>query len=333
MPSVKQKSITLREVAREAGVSLITASRALGNPGRVSAKTVERVQAAAEAVGYIPNLLAGGLKSRRSRTVAALVPIISVQQFLPTIEALTQLLDREGYQLLLGQTGYDRAREADLLNSMVGRQVDGIVMAGLLSDTPARERVRAAGIPLVETWDITDEPFDMLVGFSHLNVGRAVADYFLGKGWTRVGVATGDDQRALIRQQGFIDRIGHDVPTAFVPAPSNVGSGRRAAAELLEKYPSMRAIFCSSDTLAEGVLIEARARGLRVPEDLAVCGFGGTSFSSYLMPTLTTVHVDGSRIGAEAARILLARCRGETPKEQFIDVGFGIIERESTAGR
>ncbi len=330
---MKQKSITLHDVAREAGVSLITASRALGNPGRVSAATVARVEAAAEAVGYIPNLLAGGLKSRRSRMIAALVPIISVQQFLPTIEALTGLLDREGYQLLLGQTGYDRAREADLLNSMVGRRVDGIVVAGLLSDTPALARVRAAGIPLVETWDLTDHPFDMLVGFSHLEVGRAVADYFLAKGWGRVGAATGDDQRALIRKDGFVERMGRDIPTAVVPAPSNVGSGRQACAELLRKDPSLRAIFCSSDTLAEGVLTEARVRGLRVPEDLAVCGFGGTSFSAHIAPTLTTVHVDGERIGTEAGRILLARCKGDTPAEQRIDVGFRIIERESTAGR
>ncbi|MFC4278655.1 LacI family DNA-binding transcriptional regulator [Achromobacter aloeverae] len=332
MASIKQKSITLHDVAREAGVSLITASRALGNPDRVSARTVARVQAAADAVGYIPNLLAGGLKSRRSRMVAALVPIISVQQFLPTIQALTEQLDRAGYQLLLGQTGYDRARETDLLNSMVGRQVDGIVMAGLLGDTPARARIRAAGIPLVETWDTTEQPFDMLVGFSHLDVGRAVAEYFLSKGWTRVGAATGDDQRALIRRQGFVEHIGHEVATAVVPAPSSLGSGRQAGAELLRKDPAIRAIFCSSDTLAEGVLTEARARGLRVPEDLAVCGFGGTHFSGYLAPTLTTVHVDGARIGAEAGRILLERCRGETPSPGVIDVGFRIIERESTAG-
>jgi LacI family gluconate utilization system Gnt-I transcriptional repressor len=330
---MKHKSITLHDVAREAGVSLITASRALGNPGRVSAPTVARVKAAAAAVGYVPNLLAGGLKSRRSRMVAALVPIISVQQFLPTIEALTAELDQEGYQLLLGQTGYDRSREADLLNTMVGRRVDGIVMAGLMSDTPAAALVRSAGIPVVETWDITDCPFDMLVGFSHLAVGRAVADYFLSKGWNRVGVATGDDQRASVRREGFLERMRHEVPVALVPAPSSVASGRRACAELLAKDPALRAIFCSADALAEGVLTEARVRGLRVPEDLAVCGFGGTGFSGHISPTLTTVHVDGYRIGQEAGRILLARCRGEIRSQRSIDVGFHIIERESTAGR
>ena len=329
----KSKSITLHDVAREAGVSLITASRALGNPGRVSVDTAARVRAAAQAIGYVPNLLAGGLKSSRSRMVAALVPIISVQQFLPTIEALTAQLDREGYQLLLGQTGYDRSREADLLDAMVGRRVDGIVMAGLMSDTPAAARVRDVGIPVVETWDITDRPFDMLVGFSHRAVGRAVAEYFQSKGWQRVGVATGDDQRASVRHRGFVESMGREVPSAVVAAPSSVASGRQACARLLAEDPEIRAIFCSADALAEGVLTEARVRGLRVPEDLAVCGFGGTGFSGHIAPTLTTVHVDGYRIGEEAGRIILARCRGETPDERSIDVGFHIVERESTAGR
>lgn len=329
---MKTKSITLHDVARAAGVSLITASRALGNPGRVSENTIARVQQAVAETGYIPNLLAGGLKSRRSRTVAALVPIISVPQFLPTIEALTATLDQEGYQLILGQTGYDRGREEALLNAMAGRRVDGIVVAGLLNDTPAARRLRDIGIPVVETWDLSEHPLDMLVGFSHRQVGSAVAEFFLSKGWRDVGLATGDDQRAAVRREGFVSTLGRDVPTAVVPAPSNVGSGRRAAAELLDKAPGLRAVFCSADALAEGVLTEARVRGLRVPQDLAVCGFGGADFSAHLAPSLTTVHIDGAAIGAQAARILMASCRGEVPEERIVDVGFRIVERESTAG-
>jgi len=117
-----------------------------------------------------------------------------------------------------------------------------------------------------------------------------------------------------------------------VPAPSNVASGRRACAELLQQDPSIRAIFCSADAMAEGVLTEARVRGLRVPEDLAVCGFGGADFAAHLAPALTTVQVDGAWIGKQAARILMARCRGETVGDPVIDVGFQIIERASTGG-
>jgi LacI family transcriptional regulator, gluconate utilization system Gnt-I transcriptional repressor len=116
MPSaaLPARSVTLHDVAREAGVSLITASRALGNPDVVSHATIQKVHAAVEATGYVPNLMAGGLKSKRSMTVAALVPVISVPQFLPTVQALTEELDHAGYQLILGQTGYDRGRERAL---------------------------------------------------------------------------------------------------------------------------------------------------------------------------------------------------------------------------
>lgn len=325
------KPVTLREVAEAAGVSLITASRALGNPERVSAATIEKVQQAARAVGYIPNLLAGGLKSRRSMTIGALVPIISVPQFLPTIRALTETLDEAGYQLILGQTGYSGTREAALLDTLIGRRVDGIVVAGLLQRSPdLARRLRQLDIPVVETWDLTDRPHDMVVGFSHLKVGSAVAGYFMSRGWQRVGIATGDDERASRRRDGFVSVFGREVPTAVVPAPSSLQLGRRACRELLTGTPDLQAICCSSDGLAEGVLIEAIALGRRVPEDLAICGFGDADFAAYLEPSLTTVRVDGKGIGLRAAGMLLERCRGGRVDEAIVDVGFEIVERRST---
>jgi LacI family gluconate utilization system Gnt-I transcriptional repressor len=332
MNSTRKKSVTLHDVAREAGVSLITASRALSNPDVVSEATIQRVREAAEATGYVPNLLAGGLKSRRSMTVAALVPVISVPQFLPTVQTLTEELDRAGYQLILGQTGYDRAREAALLTTMISRRVDAIVVAGLLDPQGSVERIRRAGIPVVETWDLTDRPVDMLVGFSHLKVGSAVAGYFLAKGWRRVGVATADDQRARDRRAGFVSAIGHEVPTATVKAPSNVRLGRQALAELLAKAPDLQAVCCSSDGLAEGVMIEALARGLKIPEQLAVCGFGDADFAAHLVPSLTTVRIEGAEIGRRAAQMIVARCRGEAVEQKIVDVGFSIVERASTGG-
>ncbi|MGY8527653.1 LacI family DNA-binding transcriptional regulator [Paracidovorax citrulli] len=328
--STAPKSVTLHDVAREAGVSLITASRALSKPSLVSDATIERVRAAVEATGYIPNLLAGGLKSRRSMTVALLVPSISVAQFLPTIKALTEALDAAGYQLILAQMGYDHAREAALLNTIISRRPDGIVVAGLLRSPTSREQLRRAGIPVVETWELSDRPVDMAVGFSHLKVGSAVAGYFLSRGWRRLGIATADDHRAAVRREGFLSTVGHDVPTVVVPAPSNLAAGRQALAGLLEQDPGLEAICCSSDQLAQGVLVEAAARGLRVPQDLAVCGFGDADFAAHMEPSLTTVQIDGHGIGARAARLILGRCRGENVPEPVIDVGFRIVERAST---
>jgi LacI family gluconate utilization system Gnt-I transcriptional repressor len=328
--STARKSVTLHDVARQAGVSLITASRAISNPSLVSDKTIERVRQAVETTGYIPNLLAGGLKSRRSLMVAALVPNIAVAQFIPTVKALTDALDAAGYQLILGQTGYDHAREEALLGTMISRRPDGIVVTGLVHSQAARDRLRRSGIPVVETWDLSDRPVDMAVGFSHLKVGSAVAGYFLGKGWRRFGIATGDDQRAAVRREGFISTLGHDVPTVKVPAPSSLALGRQALRQLLEIDPKIEAIFCSSDQLAQGVMEEARARGLHIPRDLAICGFGDADFAAYTEPALTTVQVDGASIGRLAARLLLDRCRGETVGDPVIDVGFRIVERGTT---
>ena len=328
--AARRKPATLHDVAHAAGVSPITASRALGNPGLVSAKTIARVEKAVEATGYIPNLLAGGLKSKRSWTVAALVPHISVAQFLPTLQALTEALDDAGYQLILGQSGYDHRREEALLQTMVARRPDGIVVTGLVRSHAARERLRRLGIPVVETWDLSDRPVDMLVGFSHLKVGGAVAGYFLGRGWRRVGIATGDDHRASLRRDGFVSALGRAVPTAVVPAPSNMALGRQALAELLRQDPALEAIHCSSDQLAQGVMVEALARGLRIPDDLAICGFGNADFAAHMEPSLTTVHVDGAAIGRTAARLIVDRCEGKPVPEPIVDVGFRIVERAST---
>ena len=330
-PIAPARAATLHDVAREAGVSLITASRALGNPALVLEKTIERVHQAVTATGYIPNLLAGGLKSRRSLMVAGLVPTISVPQFLPTVKALTETLDAAGYQLILGQSGYDHSREEKLLNTMLSRRPDGIVITGLVHSEAAREQLRRLGIPVVETWDLSDRPVDMVVGVSLVKVGSAIAGFFLSRGWQRLAIATGDDHRAMLRCEGFLATVGREVPTVVVPAPSSVEWGRRAMAQLLEKDPNIQAVYCSSDGFAHGLMIEARSRGLRIPQDLVVCGFGDADFAAHIDPSLTTAHVDGAAIGRIAAQMIIDRCQGKPVAQPIVDVGFRIIERQSTA--
>lgn len=323
---------TLRDVARVAGVSLITASRALGNPSLVSESTIAKVQQAVAATGYLPNLLAGGLKSRRSHTVAGIIPALAVAQFLPTLQVLTETLSQAGYQVILGQSAYDPAREEALINTMISRRPDGLVMMGLVASASARERLARAGIPVVETWDFTPNPVDMLVGFSHEQVGAAVAAYFRQKGWQRVGVATGDDPRAQRRTQAFRAAWGADLPVVAVPAASTLQKGRQALADLLALEPRLQAVSCSSDQMAQGVITEALARGLRVPQDLAVCGFGNAEFSAHMLPSLTTVHVDGALIGQRAAQLILDRWADRPITQPVVDLGFQVVERVSTGG-
>jgi LacI family gluconate utilization system Gnt-I transcriptional repressor len=326
-------AVTLHDVARLAGVAPITASRALNTPGQVSAEVLKKVTEAVANTGYVPNRVAGGLASARSRLVAALVPTISGPVFLETIQALNEALVERGYQLMLGQSGYVDSREDALLDAIISRRPDGIVLTGIMHSPEGRKRLLAAGIPVVETWDFTPTPLDMLVGFSHVDVGRAVVDFLYAKGRRRLAVIAGDDERSQRRQQAF-QAAAHaaglpEVPVVIVPAPTTLKSGRNALLELLQTSPDVDAVFCSSDLLALGVMIEAQARGIAVPRQLAVVGFGDLEFAADLQPALTSVRIDGTAIGRLAAQFIVERAEGGAVEPRAVDIGFSIVDRDS----
>ncbi len=326
-------SLTLTDVARLAGVSPITVSRALNNPDQLTAETLSRVQEAVARTGYVPNRIAGGLASSRSRLVAALVPTIASPVFLETIQALTDALDAEGYQLMLGQGGYGEAREDKLLDAIIARRPDGVILTGVMHSPEGRKRLAAAGIPVVETWDLTPTPIDMLVGFSHEKAGAAVAEYLLYRGSRRPGIVSADDYRAGLRRRGFVEAAARggvtEVPAELVPTPTTLGAGRRALAKLLDAHPDVDSVFCSSDILALGALTEARARGIRVPEALRVFGFGDNNFAADAHPALSTVRIDGNAIGRQAARFVIDRLAGRPIPQRIVDLGFKLIGRAS----
>lgn len=325
--------ITLADVAKVAGVSAITASRALNTPDRVSADALKRVRDAIERTGYVPNMIAGGLASSRSRLVAALVPTIAGPVFLETVQALTEALAEAGYQLMLGQSGYTGSREDALLDAIIGRRPDGIVLTGIMHSAEGRRRLLASGIPVVETWDLTPTPIDMLVGFSHEKVGIAVAEYLVAQGRRKLAIVSANDHRAGLRHRSFQEaaaRLGiGSVPTCIVPAPTTLGSGRFGLSEILACHPDVDAVFCSSDILALGVLTETQSRGIDVPSQMAVFGFGDLGFAGDTHPALTTVRIEGTAIGHQAARFIVERAEGRTIEQRVIDLGFSIVRRES----
>ena len=327
-------AVTLHDVARLAGVAPITASRAVNTPNLVSADVLQKVRDAVISTGYVPNRLAGGLASSRSRLVAAVVPTISGAVFLETMQSLTESLAQMGYQLMLGQAGYAGSREDALLEAIVGRRPDGVVLTGIMHSAAGRKLLLASGIPVVETWDLTPTPIDMLVGFSHVEVGRAVAHFLHGKGRTRFGVVAGDDARARRRVEAFQDAARAlgiaEVEVVYVPAPTTLQYGRDGLGKLLAARANVDAVFCSSDLLALGVLTEARVRNIPVPAQLAVVGFGDLEFAASLAPSLTSVRINGAAIGKQAARFIVDRAEGREVSERVIDIGFQIIDREST---
>jgi LacI family gluconate utilization system Gnt-I transcriptional repressor len=323
---------TLEDVARKAGVSTATVSRAINFPKKVAGDTVSRVQAAIAQTGYVPNLLAGGLASNRSRFVAALVPSIASSIFNDTMEAMSRALSSEGYLVMLALLDEGPGHEATL-DSVIGRRPDGLILTSVEDDDATRGKLKRSGSPIIETWALPRDPIDLAVGFSHRDVGRDLARHVKALGYKRPLLLSAAMRRAAERTESFARswvRLGGAEPARLmVESPMRYGPARTALAGYLTGGGKADIVVCSSDWLADASVVEARARGLSVPDDLAVFGFGDMHMSSEGALPLSTVRIDGAAIGHTAAAMLLERAAGRTVKEPVVDVGFGIIDRKS----
>jgi LacI family gluconate utilization system Gnt-I transcriptional repressor len=323
----------LDDVAQRAGVSTATVSRYYNSPAIVAPATAARIRAAIDEMGYVPNLLAGGLASNRSRLVAVLVPEIAQSIFNDTIEAMAAELSLDGNTVMLGLTGSGNARMPQLIEAALARRADAIILTGIVTDAETRERLRERAVTVIETWGVPDDPIDIAVGFSHPAVGRDIARFLHGRGYVRPLLAVAEGARARQRRDGFIEEwrtTGHDAPvTLDVPLPTRFGHSRLVWRHVSQLTTPPDVIVCSSDVLAQGVIIEAQSAGFRVPDQIAVVGFGNLAVAGDMRPSITTVDVDGARIGREAVAVLRRRATGDSIAQKVIDVGFRLIARES----
>ena len=325
---------TLKDLARLAGVSPITASRALHRPELVAESTRARVAQAVEQSGYVTNSLAGGLTSRQTRLVAAIVPSVGHSLFSDMLDTLITTLAAQRYETTLGISRYDPEHEETWLAAMLGRRPDGVVLTGIEHTARTRRLLVNADIPVVELWDYTPHPLDVAIGFSQEDAGRAAFRYLAACGYQRPAVLRADDSRAHRRAQGFM-RAAADVgapPPVQIVFPENspqAGRGREALEALRTQANDADAVFCSSDALAQGVLAHAHALQLQVPQQFGVLGFGDQALAVDSIPALSTVKVDGAYIGRQGAEALIARMRGAAVTAAQ-DVGFEVIARAST---
>lgn len=330
---VRLASVKITDVAALAGVAPMTVSRVLNTPDRVSAPTAARVRAAIEQLGYMPNLIAGGLSSRRSRMIAAIVPTIASPMFNAPMQTFTDAMGVAGYHVMLALSGYTEDSEDAQIRAVLARRPDGLLLTGARRSPAIRKLLYESGLPVVEIWDTAPEPTDILVGFDHAEVGGAVADFFVSAGHTHFAILSARDPRAAARRQGFIDRVLHHgltmVAERVLSAPSSIEDGRQGLRDIEPFLATRTALFGSSDLVAFGALVEAKLRGIAVPAQLAICGFGDFEISRSFVPPFTTVRVDGAEIGRVAAEKLLARIQGNTAPERVL-VPFEILARETT---
>jgi LacI family transcriptional regulator, gluconate utilization system Gnt-I transcriptional repressor len=328
------RGVTMETVGRLAGVSQVTVSRALSDPSKVSPKTLAKIHEAIEMTGFVPNALAGALASSKSKLISALVPSIRNFVYAGMVQAFSAVMRDNGYQIMLSETGFEPEEEEKLIAAHLSRRPDAMMLTGIHHSAQARRMLLGADIPVVEVWDITDSPIDVCVGFSHADTGRAVAEFAHANGYRQAGCVAAGDERARRRARAFSERFkalgGEGVAIAQFDAPASLERGRQGLAQLMDAQGfAGGVVFCSSDLLAHGVLVEARERGLQVPGQLAVIGFGDQDFSAFVTPAITTVRVNMEAFGQSAARAVLERIEAQRGDQSVIDLGFEIVRRES----
>ncbi len=327
----------MADVARRAGVSKITVSRVLREPDKVRVDTRKRVLAAIRALDYMPDETAGAFSSGRSRMIGALISTLGGSTFESTINGLSETLAAADFQLLLTTTDFSAAKEAQILPRLLARRPDGIVLTSTQHTRETRKLLDKADIPVVELWELPTRPIHSAVGFSNRHAGRAMTRHLLDRGYETVGfigARPGNEQRSLMRARGYEDAMKAAGLTArLIPGADHVSAVARGAlglGALLKRWPDTRAVFCSSDQVALGALSEARRCGIRIPEDLAVAGFGDFEFSGDAGLELTTLRIPGHEIGVRAARLLSNYWHpGEQPERGSIDLGYEIVSRRT----
>lgn len=330
----------MADIAKHAQVSAMTVSRALKNDGRVSEDTRARIAEVAEELGYLTNDTARSLASRKTGFIGAVIPSINNSNFSDTARGITDTLTQAGLQLLLGYTDYSIEREEALVRSMLRRRPEGIILTGGEHSKTTRKLLIAAGVPVVETWDLAADPIDCVVGFSNSDALGLLVKTMAARGYRRFAYLGGEkeDTRGRQRREGFLTALGelglssHRLSAHGAP-PVSLPHGAHAFAAMMEAWPDTEIAICVSDLPAFGALHEAHRRGLRIPDDIAIAGFGDFEIGMWSYPTLTTVSVDCYNIGKLAAESLLKAIRKPNEDKagyRRIVTPYSVIERDST---
>jgi LacI family transcriptional regulator len=301
----------LVDVAKDAGVSPATVSRAIAHPELLSVETLARVRLSAQRLGYSPDAAARALASGRSMTIGAVMPTLDNSIFSRALQAMQVTLAAEGYQLLVASHDYNERAETEAVRTLLSRGVDGLVLVGAERAPEALALLQKGRVPVVLTWcGRSDTPS---VTVDNELAGALAAEHLVSLGHRRIGMISGrhqfnDRQRARMKgAREFLERVGIGLPQALTSEQvTSIAGGRSGCAVLLELADPPTAVIGGIDLLAIGCIVEAQARGMVVPYDLSVAGIDDLDMSAHLSPSLTTVHVPTGQIGTQAAQKLVA---------------------------
>lgn len=327
-------SITIRDVARRAGVSVTTVSRALNGSGPVSEDVLVRVRQASADLRYLPHGTARSLITRRTDAFGVVLPDLFGEFFSEVIRGMDPRAQERGYHLLLSGSHAGR-REIEFAVGVMRGRVDGMIVMS----PDVRGTELAACLPpdvpvVLLNCDVAGTEFPS-INVDNYGGALAMVRHLVGLGHRRIAMVTGSDGNfdARERTRGFRAAVAEAEGVAGVEAAGDFteAGGYRAALALLDAAQRPTAVFCANDSMAVGAISAVRAAGLRVPEDVAVAGFDDIPIGRYLSPSLSSVRVDVNRLGARAVELLCHAIAGDAPPAQEL-LETRLVVRRSCGG-
>ncbi|RKF13633.1 LacI family transcriptional regulator [Alginatibacterium sediminis] len=331
---MRNKTPTLDDVAKLAGVSRITASRYFRQPEKLRSTTQAKVAKAIADLGFSPNLAASALAGQPSKMVLALVSALSNPLFASLVSAMQSKLAEHGLHLLIADTQYDPDQEFQLLLELLGRRPDGILLSTIFHSPKTHKLLLQSAIPVVEVWDYPDSgvAINSAVGFSNHEIGYIAAKHLCLGPNPKAVFCGANDERDEWRWRGFTqgcNELGAPPPQRYeLPLLPDIAQGKTALKQLLANQHDFNAIFFTNDLPAIGAVQLANELGIQLPNQLRICGFGNTEFAAHLQPSLSSISVPIEQIGKQAVSELINMLNGKAP--QMHKLPASLIQGQSS---
>ncbi|WP_417450138.1 LacI family DNA-binding transcriptional regulator [Kordiimonas sp.] len=326
----------IRAVAKKAGVSVATVSRAMQKPDVVSEKTRKKVEEAAREVEYKPNMMAQVFRSKKTYSILVLVPDMSNPFFARVISGIQKAARARGYNVVLGNTLSNPKTEQELAQLLLTSQTDGIIQLSARYPLGPREKEAGQTLPIVNCCECVDDDSMPTVRLDNKEAAKAIVNYLIGLGHRRIGVIAGPPHSPLTRERmaGYQEALasqGIDFnENLVVEGDYSLDSGEQGAGHLLARGRAPTALFCFNDEMAFGAMRGIKTAGLSVPGDVSVAGFDDLPFSKYMEPALTSVRQPSEEFGPAAVNQLFKLIDGEAIKRRHQLMPFEIAIRAST---
>ena len=337
--TLEKPTVTINQVAKMAGVSTATVSRALNKPDTVSEAVKKKIERIIKRIGYIPNAGARSLMLKRTGSIGVIVPTLDNAIFAQGLEEFQRQLSQSGYQMLVASTNYDPEIENQQMRNLLLQGVEGIAMFGSSQKLELIRLLRTRKLPYIHIGTLDTPLNGYAAGFDNKKAIQLGVEYLVQVGHRNFGMIAGkteNNDRARDRVDGVVELLKRNriflKKESIIEVPYQIQDARIALKKLLQINPSISAVVCGNDVLAIGALLEAQSQGIKIPYQCSILGFDNLELSRHIQPSLSTIHIDAIGMWSKAAHHLMSQINGinRLPRKILADVS--LVIRDSTGG-